>query len=105
MSRAKELSLSARFLDAATALQWGLVNQVVEPEALLEAAMTVAGTIAQADTRFLIAYKALMEDGAKMNLADALAHESATGAAWNEMVGAEAIDERRAAVQDRNRQQ
>ena len=39
--RAKELSLSGNFLDAATAERWGLVNRVVEPEALLPTAMTL----------------------------------------------------------------
>ena len=44
--RAKELSLSGNFLDAKTALAWGLVNRVVEPDELVPAAMKLAADMA-----------------------------------------------------------
>lgn len=46
MARAAELSLTGRMIDAATALQWGLVSQVVPPEELLNAANALASEIA-----------------------------------------------------------
>jgi enoyl-CoA hydratase len=44
-ARAKELMLTARFIDAATAHTWGLVNAVAEPAALMDEARALAGVI------------------------------------------------------------
>ncbi len=48
--RATELFLTNRTLSAAEALDWGLVNQVVPPEALLEKAGALATGLAQGPT-------------------------------------------------------
>ena len=45
-SRAKDLLMTARSLDAAEALQWGLVNRVVPPEELMSRAIELAQQIA-----------------------------------------------------------
>lgn len=45
--RARQLSLTGDYLDAETALAWGLVNEVVAHEQLLERAVTVARTIGE----------------------------------------------------------
>jgi enoyl-CoA hydratase len=45
--RATELIISGNMIDAATALQYGLVNQVVAPEELLKTAMALLETINQ----------------------------------------------------------
>ena len=42
---ALELLLTGRFIDAQTALDWGLVNRVVEPEALDAAVDEICGTL------------------------------------------------------------
>ncbi|WP_239504859.1 enoyl-CoA hydratase-related protein, partial [Enterobacter hormaechei] len=44
--RAKELSLTGNFLDAATAERWGLVNRVVEADALMPACLRLARDMA-----------------------------------------------------------
>lgn len=44
-ARALDLLLTGRMIDAATALEWGLVNRVVEPAQLLEAAKALASEI------------------------------------------------------------
>jgi enoyl-CoA hydratase/carnithine racemase len=45
-SRAKDLLMTARSLDAAEALQWGLVNRVVPPAELMNRAVELANQIA-----------------------------------------------------------
>ena len=47
--KAKEMSLTGRFLDAAEALQWGLVTHVVPHEQLLPSARQLAGEMRAAD--------------------------------------------------------
>lgn len=46
-SRAKDMLMTARNVDAAEALQWGLVNRVVPEAQLLDAAVALAREIAQ----------------------------------------------------------
>ena len=46
LKRALELGLTGEAVDAATALEWGLVNRVVPPEQLLEEALALADRIA-----------------------------------------------------------
>ena len=45
-ARTRELFLTGRRIDAATAERWGLVNEVVEQEQLADAALALAGEIA-----------------------------------------------------------
>lgn len=45
-ARAAEMALTGDRVDAATALEWGLVSQVVDPERLLEAARQLAERVA-----------------------------------------------------------
>lgn len=46
MPRAMELLLTGDLIDAATALEWGFLNRVVPPEAVLPTAFELAGRIA-----------------------------------------------------------
>jgi enoyl-CoA hydratase len=105
ISRAKELSFTGNFLDAATACAWGLVNRVVAPEELLPTAKKLAADMAQIELDFLIDYKSLIDSGYAQNLADALAFERTSATAANALVTPEAIEARRAAVQARGRSQ
>jgi enoyl-CoA hydratase len=47
--RARQMSLTGEFIDAATALAWGIVNEVVAPEALLDRVLELAAMIAAGD--------------------------------------------------------
>jgi enoyl-CoA hydratase len=103
--RAKELSLTGNFLDARTAADWGLVNRVVEPEALMEAAIQLARDMAGVESGVLGAYKALIDEGYALGFGEALALERTRCAAHNAAVTPETIEARRGSVQARGRSQ
>jgi enoyl-CoA hydratase len=103
--RAKELSLTGNFLDAQTALAWGLVNRVVEPENLMASALALAADMASIEADTLIAYKALIDGGYDLPFGEALAHEHAVSSAANAKVTPQMVEARRAAIQARGRTQ
>lgn len=75
LGRAKEMCLSARMIDAATADRWGLVNRVVEPDELMPAALALAKKIAAVETKYLRTYNRLLDESHERNFADAVDHE------------------------------
>jgi enoyl-CoA hydratase len=105
ISRAKQLSLTGNFLDAKTALAWGLVNEVVEPGALLMRACALAADIATADPAMIAGYKRLIDDGFGLTFSDAMALEHHTSSERNSAVSAEDVEARRMAVMERGRTQ
>eukprot|EP00250_Pteridium_aquilinum_P002693 c12915_g1_i1 orf=171-998(-) len=70
VNRAKELSLTAKPLDAMTAERWGLVNRVVESGVVLEAAIEIGEAIVQNRQDMVVRYKAVINDGFKLSLGD-----------------------------------
>jgi len=105
ISRAKELSFTGNFLDAATAERWGLVNRVVAPEELLSAAHQLARDMASIDPTFLRNYKALIDDGYALPFSEGMALEASRSSAANAAVKPEEVEARRIAVQARGRSQ
>ncbi len=103
--RAKELSLSGNFLDAGTALEWGLVNRVVRPEDLLPTAMKLAADMASIPAETLMTYKSIIDGGFDLDLADGLAFERKASSAHNRKVTPEMVEARREAIQARGRSQ
>lgn len=103
--RARELSLSGNFIDAARAEAWGLVNRVVEPEALIPAARALAADIASADRRLVPAYKQLINEGFGMSLSEARPFEREFSRRHNAEQNAAEIERRRGEVQARGRSQ
>ena len=57
--RAAEMLFGGEFIDADTALDWGLVNRVAQPEHLLEAAMAIAENLRSKPRESLAMGKAL----------------------------------------------
>ena len=104
IGRAKELAFTGNFLDAATALRWGLVNHVVEPGALLPRARSLAEDMASIDPAFLARYKALIDDGYAASFAEGMAIEARRSSAANAGVSARDVEARREGVQERGRQ-
>ncbi len=71
-ARAAELAFSGRVLDADTALAWGLVSEVTEPENLLARTRQIAGDMAQHSGIALRYYKRLLRMGMNQDLQGAL---------------------------------
>ena len=63
MSRASELLFTGRLIDAATAAEWGLVSRVVPAAELMDAALALAGEIAQQPPQALRIAKSLLKQG------------------------------------------
>ena len=73
--RAKQMSLTCEFVSAGRALEWGLVNEVVAPDALMDRAKTVARQICAVNFDMALTVKRLIEHRDKAFFVDALANE------------------------------
>ena len=76
--RAMEMLLTGEMIDAATALEFGLVNRVVPRDALNETVNELAGTIASKSPTALKLGKAVVHRQAGMSLPEAYEHASRT---------------------------
>eukprot|EP01018_Ginkgo_biloba_P017943 Gb_17305 [translate_table: standard] len=72
VNRAKEVSLTATPLDAHMAEKWGLVSQVVLPSELMKTAERIAEAITRNHEDMVLRYKAVINEGMKLPLGDAL---------------------------------
>ncbi|OZC58396.1 enoyl-CoA hydratase [Rhodococcus sp. RS1C4] len=68
MARASEMAFTGEAIDAATALGWGLVSQVVEPGDLLGAAHALADRVAANPPQVLRMTKKLLREGQHQSL-------------------------------------
>ena len=80
--RAKQLSLSGAFLDARTALDWGLVNEVVEHDRLLVRAREIAVQIAANPAHAVQAVLALYDEVADLDPAQGWRVENERARRW-----------------------
>lgn len=103
--RARELSFTGNFLNAQTACDWGLVNRVVAPDALLPEARALARDMASIDPAMLRNYKKLINQGFNRSFAEGLTLEAEMSTAANRRVSADEVEARRRAVMDRGRTQ
>jgi len=106
INRAKELSLSGNYLDAQTACAWGLVNRVVDPEALLPTCRPLAEDILSTDVQTRREIKRIMDEGWHASLAEGLEIEQQASTEHGRTeVRPEKVAARRAAIQSRGREQ
>ena len=105
IARAKELSFTGNFLDAERAEQWGLVNRVVEPQALMPTALGLATDMLSTIPDMLVRMKRVIDEGYAMPFGEALAHESRTAGQYRDTVRPEDIERRRRAVIERGKEQ
>lgn len=75
--RARQMSYTCRFINAETACAWGLVNEVVPHEKLMERAMAIGGDICESSPEMLGVVRDLINYRDHTTLADAFAHERA----------------------------
>jgi enoyl-CoA hydratase len=106
MGRAKEMSMTGRFVDAETALAWGLVNHVVPHDQLLAfargLATEVAGTDSAAASRILAGYEFVAE----VDIATGWRREGEASREWGRQgLDPAAVEARRQAIIDRGRAQ
>lgn len=101
INRAREMSLTGNFIDAHRAEAWGLVNRVCKPEQLVDEALACAAQMADSDPKAVFALKALMNDGVKQTLGDALELEGERGNAFAKTVDYSQMGQRLAALRQR----
>jgi len=75
LKHALELMFSARWIDAATALDWGIANYVVDDEKLNDEALAYCATLAGRSAPGLALMKRLAREGVQMTLQDGLSLE------------------------------
>ena len=103
--RAKEVSLTGNFIDARTALDWGLVNRVVAPEELMPACRALAKDILSCPRDMVRKYKKLIDDGFQLSFGDGVALEKKVNHEHFQSVSADTIAERRKGIMERGRAQ
>jgi enoyl-CoA hydratase len=103
--RAKELSLSGNFLDAATAERWGLVNRVVPPAELLPATRALARDMLSVPDAALRAYKRIIDAGFALPFGESLAAERRLSGEANRAVTADSVERARGGVRARGQTQ
>jgi enoyl-CoA hydratase/carnithine racemase len=68
LSRASQMSFTAEPIDAATALRWNLVSEILAPGELLTEAARLAGQIARHPPQAIRLYKTLLRESSTMSL-------------------------------------
>lgn len=105
ISRAKEMSLSGNFVDAQTALSWGLVNRVVSSDELLPVARQLAADIAGCAPAYVTRYKALIDDGYALSFGQGMQLETDRSAENPNGFDRNHLKDQRTAIQARGRAQ
>lgn len=84
-ARAAEMLYTAEAIDAEKALAWGLVSQVVEPDALMDAARALAAKVVANPPIALRKGKEIMLSAQRMGLEDSLAIAATTQGVLQQM--------------------
>jgi len=104
--RAREMSATGNFVDAHLALEWGLVNHVVDHDELLPCARRLAADIVSSDQRALRAILATYEEASRVAGGEAWDVEARAAAVFQRGgVDPADIERRRQGVIDRGRSQ
>ncbi len=77
INRARQMSLTGEFVDAETAWNWGLVNEVISADMLMTRAAELAAQVAETDKTTLGRIRSLITDGSGETLERGMAREAA----------------------------
>lgn len=105
ISRAKELSLTGNYLDAATANAWGLVNRVVSPAELLPTCRKLAQDMVSVPDAALRSYKRIIDQGFALPFGEGMRLERELSGAANRGVAPQAVEKARVQVRERGQAQ
>jgi enoyl-CoA hydratase len=106
LRRAKEMSMTGNFMDAAEALERGMVNRVVPHDELLPTALALGADIASNDPDATTALLASYKETAATTLAEGLHIEHRVAVEWKERTfDTDEVARRREAVMARGRGQ
>lgn len=107
LRRAKEMSATGNYVDADTALMWGLVNHVVPHGELLPFCRQLGADMVSNDSAGIQHMFATYDEGSETSVADAWLVESRNARRWLDEGGGrqEEIARRREAIQARGRSQ
>ena len=103
--RAREMSATGNFIDAQTALDWGLVNHVVPHDELLPFARKLAADIVSSNQPAVRRILATYDDGELLSGNDAWLVEAEVAKAWFSDGQAADLEANRKAVMERGRAQ
>ena len=106
VNRAKQLSLTGNYLDAQTAVAWGLVNSIVPAAELLSTCVELARDILSTDPVTRNAIRHIMDEGWNTTLDAGMQIELIANQAHSKAeVPAASVAARRVGIQDRGREQ
>jgi enoyl-CoA hydratase len=103
--RARELSVTGNFLDAPTALAWGLVNHVVAHNELLPFCRQLGADIVSNDQGGVRRINQTYDEGSLLDGARAWELEGAVSAQWTTGFDPAEVEARRSAIMARGRSQ
>jgi enoyl-CoA hydratase len=105
IGRAKELAFTGNYLSAEQALAWGLVNRVVEPDALLPVCRALAADMLTCVPGMVPAYKRVIDQGYGMTYSEGLRMEKEASREHARKLTSGFIAAQRQGVQERGRKQ
>lgn len=103
--KAKEISLTGKFLSAQEALELGLINRVVDHEELDAAAKEIADAILGCDQAAVQKMKWLIDKGMNLGLKEGLLMERREFQKWIKKIDPKDIQEKMLSVMERGREQ
>ena len=104
--RAREMSGTGNFIDAPTALAWGLVNHVVDHEDLLSTARRLAADIVSNDQPAVRQIYATYDESSETTVGDAWEVEDRVAGEWQRRgIDPAEIERRRTVIMERGRTQ